>query len=63
MRTISLMRGPFQLCDPCYEIVVAEKLVDDRNVASDHDAVFDHVCPNCYDRNRPLIDDMLGSSE
>ena len=63
MHTISLMRGPFQLCDPCYETVVAEKLVDARNVASDHDAVFDNVCPNCYDRNRPLIDDMLGSSE
>jgi len=57
------MRGPFQLCDPCYDIIVTEKLVDDRNVAADHDAVFDHVCPNCYDRNRPLIDDMLGSSE
>ena len=63
MHTISLMRGPFQLCDPCYEAILAEKLVDARNVASDHDAVFDHVCPNCYDRNRPLIDDMLGSSE
>ena len=63
MHTISLMRGPFQLCDPCYETVVSEKLVDDRNFAADHDALFDHVCPNCYDRNRPLIDDMLGSSE
>jgi hypothetical protein len=63
MRTISLMRGPFQVCDPCFEAIVTEKLIDDRGVASDHDAVFDHVCPNCYDRNRPLIDDMLGSSE
>ncbi len=63
MRTISLMRGPFQLCDSCYDTIVSENLVDARNVASDHDAVFDHVCPNCYDRNRPLIDDMLGSSE
>ena len=43
MRTISLMRGPFQVCDACYEMIIAEKLVDDRNVASDHDAVFDHV--------------------
>ena len=63
MRTISLTRGPFQICEPCYESIVVEKLVDARNVASDHDAVFDHVCPNCYDRNRSLIDDMLGSSE
>lgn len=63
VHTISLMRGPFQLCDPCYDTIVSEHLVDARNVASDHDAVFDSVCPNCYDRNRPLIDDMLGSSE
>jgi len=63
MHTISLMRGPFQLCDPCYEAVVSEKLVDARNFAADHEALFDHICPNCYDRNRPLIDDMLGSSE
>lgn len=63
MHTISLMRGPFQLCDACYESVLADKLVDARNVASDHGAVFDSVCPNCYDRNQPLIDDMLGSSE
>jgi len=63
VHTISLMRGPFQLCDSCYDTVVSEQLVDARNVASDHDAVFDNVCPNCYDRNRPLIDDMLGSSE
>ncbi|TSA01476.1 MAG: hypothetical protein D4R81_06175 [Nitrospiraceae bacterium] len=63
MHTISLMRGPFQLCNPCYDTIVSEQLVDARNVASDHDAVFDSVCPNCYDRNRPLIDDMLGSSE
>ncbi|MBI3809416.1 MAG: hypothetical protein HY284_03025, partial [Nitrospirae bacterium] len=47
----------------CYDTIVSEHLVDARNVASDHDAVFDNVCPNCYDRNRPLIDDMLGSSE
>jgi len=25
--------------------------------------VFDEICANCYDYNRPLIDDMLGSSE
>jgi len=63
MHTIRLMRGPFQLCDPCYHSIVAEQLVDGQNVANDHDAVFAHACPNCYDRNRPLIDDMLGSSE
>ncbi len=36
MHTISLMRGLFELCDPCYEIVVLEKLVDARNYAPDH---------------------------
>jgi len=63
MRTISLMRGPFQLCDACYAMVMEAHLVDDHNVASDHEAIFDTVCPNCYDRNTPLIADMLGSSE
>jgi hypothetical protein len=57
------MRGPFQVCDACYDIMQAEKLIDERNVAADHEAIFDHCCPNCFDRNRPLIDDMLGSSE
>ena len=36
MHTISLMRGPFELCDPCYEIVVSEKLADARKYAADH---------------------------
>ncbi len=26
MHTFSLMRGPFEPCDPCYEIVVSEQL-------------------------------------
>lgn len=63
MRTVSLMRGPFQVCDSCYDMLKSEHLVDERNVVADHEALFDHICPNCYDRNRPLIDDMLGSSE
>src|SRR2546422_7371767 len=27
------------------------------------EGLVDHICPNCYDRNRPLIDDMLGSRD
>lgn len=63
MHVIRLMRGPFQLCDACYGAVLHDKLIDDQNCAADHEALFDHICPNCYDRNRVLIDDMLGSSE
>jgi hypothetical protein len=51
------------LCDVCYEEVFAERLVDGRNFVSDHEALFDTICPGCTDINRPLVDDMLGSSE
>lgn len=51
------------LCDSCYEQVFAEKLVDARNFVADHEALFDTICPGCTDINRPLVDDMLGSSE
>jgi len=37
--------------------------VDHKNYVSDHEALFDSICPGCIDINRPLIDDMLGSSE
>ena len=29
----------------------------------EHQVFFDLICPGCEDLNRPLIDDMLGSSE
>jgi len=51
------------LCDVCYEQVFAENLVDQRNFVSDHESLFDTVCIGCTDINRPLVDDMLGSSE
>ena len=44
MRTISLMRGPFQLCDACYAMVMEAHLVDDHNVASDHEAAPLEMC-------------------
>ena len=40
-----------------------EKLADKKNYVADHEAFFDLICPGCEDLNRPLIDDMLGSSE
>jgi hypothetical protein len=57
------MRGLMMLCPACYELIHEEKLVDKRNFVADHEAFFDLICPGCEDLNRPLIDDMLGSSE
>ena len=37
--------------------------LDEKNYVEDHVAFFDLICPGCEDLNRPLIDDMLGSSE
>jgi len=62
-KTVSLMRGPMMLCESCYQCVLEEKLVDDKNYVEDHEALFDTICPGCEDLNRPLVDDMLGSSE
>lgn len=62
-RTVSVMRGLMMLCDTCYNEVMAERIVDQRNYVADHEALFDVICPGCTDINRPLIDDMLGSSE
>ena len=62
-KTVSVMRGLMMLCDSCYQDVLQEKLVDTRNYVSDHELLFDTICPGCSDLNRPLIDDMLGSSE
>lgn len=62
-KTVSVMRGLMMLCDNCYEEVMLEKLADGRQYVSDHEALFDVICPGCSDMNRPLIDDMLGSSE
>jgi hypothetical protein len=62
-KTVGVARGLMMLCDICYEQVFVEKLVDGRNFVSDHEALFDTICPGCTDINRPLVDDMLGSSE
>jgi hypothetical protein len=62
-KTVSVMRGFMMLCETCYGHVIDDKLVDKRNYVADHEALFDAICPGCIDINRPLIDDMLGSSE
>jgi hypothetical protein len=62
-KTVSVSRGLMMLCDSCHEQVVADKLVDARNFVANHEALFDTICLGCTDINRPLIDDMLGSSE
>jgi hypothetical protein len=60
---VSVMRGLMMLCNVCHEHVLHEKLVNEKNYVADHEALFDTICPGCTDLNRPLIDDMLGSSE
>jgi len=62
-KTVKVMRGIMMLCPICFESVNEEKLVDEKNYVEDHEAFFDLICPGCEDINRPLIDDMLGSSE
>ncbi|SLM49262.1 conserved protein of unknown function [Nitrospira japonica] len=62
-KTVSVMRGLMMLCDTCHSQVLLEKLVDHKNFVMDHEALFDTICMGCTDINRPLIDDMLGSSE
>lgn len=62
-KTVSVMRGVMMLCDTCYQDVVDEQLADDRSYVENYEALFDVLCPGCEDINRPLVDDMLGSSE
>lgn len=62
-KTVAVARGLMMLCETCYDQVLAEGLVDARNFAADYQALFDTICLGCEDMNRPLMDDMLGSSE
>jgi len=62
-KTVSVSRGLMMLCETCYAQVMAEQLTDAKNFVANHDALFDTICFGCTDINRPLIDDMLGSSE
>jgi len=62
-KTVAVMRGRMILCPFCHDLIHEEKLVDEKNYVEDHETFFDLICPGCEDLNRPLIDDMLGSSE
>ena len=62
-KTVGVARGLMMLCETCYEQVIIEHLTDARNFVANHEALFDTICPGCTDINRPLVDDMLGSSE
>lgn len=62
-KTLAVTRGLMMLCDVCYDQVIADGLADGRNFVTDHEMLFDLICLGCTDINRPLIDDMLGSSE
>ena len=53
------------VCDHCEHALRQAHFVDERGAIPPDRAerVFDEICANCFDYNRPLIDDMLGSSE
>ncbi len=51
------------LCETCHDDVMSQNLPDEKNFVADFDGLFDTMCPGCTDINRPLIDDMMGSSE
>lgn len=62
-KTVSVMRGRMILCPTCHGEVLAEGLVNEKNYVEDHESLFAVICPGCEDINKPLVDDMLGSSE
>ena len=60
---MAVMRGLMMLCETCYKQVLADNLVNEKHYVADHELLFDTICMGCTDINRPLIDDMMGSSE
>ncbi len=50
------------ICEVCYQTMKQGGVVDQHDQAKDHEILSD-LCPNCYDHNKVLIDDLLGSSE
>ena len=62
MHTIGSTRGQFIVCDTCIKILKQEGLVDQRDRAMSDD-ISAEFCPNCFDHNRVLIDDLAGSTE
>jgi hypothetical protein len=62
MHTIQSTRGPFVVCDACFSVLKQERMVDERGRAIADD-ISGEFCPNCFDRNKVLIDDLAGSTE
>jgi Zn finger protein HypA/HybF involved in hydrogenase expression len=62
MQGVRVSRGLLMICETCYQAMKHDGVVDQHNQAVDHE-ILEHLCPNCYDHNKVLIDDLLGSTE
>lgn len=58
---IRVSRGFLVICDECYSYLKKDEWL--IKLLAKSDEVIHELCPNCTDYNRPLIDDLLGSSE
>jgi len=61
-RNVRVSRGYLVICNDCFAHLSLAKLIDTNGI-SISDEIIHEICPNCSDYNRPLIDDLLGSSE
>jgi hypothetical protein len=61
MKMLKVSRGSLFICDICYQIIEDSGQIEGDRASSDK--VIDDMCPNCYDNNKPLLDDLLGSEE
>ena len=59
MHMIASTRGQFMVCSSCMSYLKEEGLVDEKGRPVSDD-VSSEFCPNCYDRNKVLIDDLEG---
>ena len=62
MHAVMSTRGPFMVCDSCFKMLKDTSQLNPRGAAV-NDQISEDFCPNCFDLNRPLIDDLAGSTE
>ena len=62
MNQVLISRGFLVLCDICHLTLKEDQRVDSTGRARSDEVIHD-LCTNCYDFNKPLIDDILGSAE
>jgi len=62
MNQVMISRGFLVLCNVCVKTLKEDQRIDPNGRAQD-DEVIHELCANCYDYNKPLIDDILGSAE